>query len=220
MGVRDRLRRAFGSRGADWARSRERWRAARPDAALTWGVELSGDAFVARAAAHGAFGPDRRVLEVGPGYGRLLRSCLEGGLEFESWLGVDLSAANVEFLAQTFAGERVRFIEGDVERVALDQPVDTVISSLTFKHLHPSFEAALVNLAPQLRGGGLVVFDLIEGRRSYFEDDGVTYIRWYSRDEITEIVARAGLEPVAFDEVQHHPEIARLLVVARRPGPT
>ncbi|MGH2953252.1 MAG: class I SAM-dependent methyltransferase [Solirubrobacterales bacterium] len=217
MRVRDRLRRVIKSRGDAWDRSRERWRAAKPDAHLTWGAELTGDAFIDKAAAQSAFGPDRRVLEVGPGYGRVLRSCLEREIEFESWLGVDLSADNVAFLGQQFADERIRFIEADVERVVLDQPVDTVLSSLTFKHLYPSFEAALANLAPQLRPGGLVLFDLVEGERSYFEEDDVTYIRWYPRDEVDEIVHRAGLEPVGFDEVQHHPDITRLLVVARRP---
>ncbi|MGH2951670.1 MAG: class I SAM-dependent methyltransferase [Solirubrobacterales bacterium] len=206
----------IGSRGGDWDRSRARWLAAQPDADLTWGAELTGDAFIDKAAAHGAFGPGRRVLEIGPGYGRLLRSSIEREVSFESWVGVDLSAENVAFLGGRFPDDRIRFVEADVERVSLDQPVDTMLSSLTFKHLFPSFEAALGNLAPQLRPGGLVAFDLIEGERRYFEDDGVTYIRWYTREEIDEIVARAGLERVAFDEVQHHPDITRLLVVARR----
>jgi hypothetical protein len=73
----------------------------------------------------------------------------------------------------------------DIETVNLGDPVDTVISSLTFKHLFPSFEYALRNIAEQLCPEGLVVFDLIEGHRRYFEDDGVTYICWYSRDEVS-----------------------------------
>jgi SAM-dependent methyltransferase len=217
MGVRNRLRRVIKPRGDAWGRSRERWRAAKPDPDLTWGAELTGDAFIEKAGEHGAFGPERRVLEIGPGYGRLLRSAVERGAPFESWLGVDLSADNVAHLtAQLGDGERIRFVEADVEQVKLEQPVDTVVSSLTFKHLYPTFEAGLTNLAPQLRPGGLAVFDLIEGERSYFEEDDVTYIRWYSRDEIDEILGRAGLERIAFDEVQHHPDITRLLVVARR----
>ena len=202
-----------------WDRSRRRWRSASPDARLTWGARPTGDAFVAKAAEYGVFGPGRAVVEIGPGYGRLLSACLDRGVEFSSYVGVDLSEDNVAHLRERFPQEAVRFVCADVETVELDREVDAVISSLTFKHLFPSFEAALANLARQLRPGGTVAFDLIEGQRRYFEDDGVTYIRWYSRDEVEEILGRAGLEPVAFDEVRHLPELTRLLVVARRPAP-
>ncbi len=205
------------SREDAWERSRQRWRTAQPTANLTWGAQISGDAFIAKADRYGVFGSGRVILEIGPGYGRLLDSVLERGLEFERFIGLDLSADNVAHLTQRFSDERVRFVEGDAERLRLEEPVDAVISSLTFKHLFPSFEGVLANLAPQLRPGGSLVFDLIEGERRYFEDDGVTYIRWYSRDEIETILASSGLELVAFDEVRHVPEMARLLVVARKP---
>jgi hypothetical protein len=68
-----------------------------------------------------------------------------------------------------------------------------------------------------MRPGALAVFDLIEGQRRYFAEDGVTYIRAYSRPEVEEILKAAGLELVAFDEVCHLPEYVRLLVVARKP---
>jgi SAM-dependent methyltransferase len=206
------------SRDEAWQRSRERWRAARPDAHLTWGAELTGDAFIEKAEAAGAFGPGRVVVEVGPGYGRLLASALERGAEFESWAGIDLSQENVDHLEGRFGGEsRAAFQVADVEEVKLDRPADAVLSSLTFKHLYPSFERALTNLGSQLSPGGVVLFDLIEGERRYFEEDEVTYIRWYTRDEVRELVERCGLELEAFDEVRHHPDMARLLVIARKP---
>jgi hypothetical protein len=99
----------------------------------------------------------------------------------------------------------------------LGEQVDAVLSSLTFKHLFPSFERGLANLANQMAPGAVAVFDLIEGERRYFEPDGVTYIRWYTRDEVRELASRAGLDSVEFDEVRHHPEMSRLLVVARKP---
>ena len=157
------------------------------------------------------------MLEIGPGYGRLLRSALEQGVAFESWTGVDLSGENVNHLRREFARPDVDFVVDDVERIELEEPADTMLSSLTFKHLFPSFEAALANLASQLRPGAVVVFDLIEGRRRYFEDDEVTYIRHYERREVNAILERVGFESAAFDEVQHHPEIRRLLVVACSP---
>lgn len=206
------------SREEAWERSRQRWRTAKPDPNLTWDAELTGEAFVAKAAEYGAFGAGRSILEIGPGYGRLLSACIDRGVEFEHYLGVDLSADNVTHLCEKFDDERVRFVEGDVETVELDRQFDSMISSLTFKHLFPSFEAALANLAPQLRPGGLAIFDLIEGRRRYFEPDAVTYIRWYSREEIEGILDAAGIELVSFDEVRHLPELSRLLVVARTRG--
>ena len=204
------------SREAAWERSRARWRAAEPTANLTWDVELTGDAFIDRAEHHGVFGEGRHVVEVGPGYGRLLGTVLGRGLPFASYTGVDLSAENVAHLRERFPDERVSFVLADVEEVRFEAPVDAVISSLTFKHLFPSFEKALANLSSQMAGGGVVLFDLIEGSRRFFEEDGVTYIRAYERPEVEAMLAVCGLGVVAFEEVRHHPSLARLLVVGRK----
>ena len=150
------------------------------------------------------------------GYGRLLGSVLERGLAFASYTGVDLSEQNVAHLVETFPDRRISFACEDVETVAFAEPVDAVLSSLTFKHLFPSFARALSNLAGQMTPGGIVLFDLIEGSRRFFEEDGVTYIRWYERGEVEDILAACGLERVAFEQVRHHPDLARLLVVARK----
>jgi len=206
------------SREEAWERSRTRWRAAEPTANLTWDVRLTGDAFIDRAEHYGAFADGRRVVEVGPGYGRLLATALGRGLPFASYTGVDLSERNVAHLSETFEDERVSFVREDVEEVRFAEPVDAVVSSLTFKHLFPSFERALRNLAGQMAAGGVVLFDLIEGSRRFFEDDGVTYIRWYVREEIEGLLGACGLQLVAFEEVRHHPTLARLLVVARKPA--
>ena len=204
------------SREEAWERSRTRWRAAEPTPNLTWDVPLTGDAFIDRAEHHGAFGEGRHVVEVGPGYGRLLATALDRGLAFRSYTGVDLSQRNVTHLSERFDDARISFRCEDVEEARFADPPDSVLSSLTFKHLFPSFQPALANLAGQMAAGGVVLFDLIEGSRRYFEDDGVTYIRWYERDEVERILTGCGLEPVAFEEVRHHPTLARLLVVARR----
>src|SRR5918996_4267359 len=68
---RRRLRRLERDGGAR-ERSKLRWRDAPPGRGLTWGDELSGDSAAEAAQAHGAFGEGRTVLEVGPGYGRVL----------------------------------------------------------------------------------------------------------------------------------------------------
>jgi SAM-dependent methyltransferase len=209
--------RMYETREEAWERSRERWRAVQPNVHLTWARELTGEAFVDKLAEYGALGPTRRLVEIGPGYGRLLTSCLAREGSFASYLGVDLSPENVNHLRARFGNPAIEFVNADVESVDFGPSADTVFSSLTFKHLFGSFAPAVENIARQLSPGGLLVIDLIEGHRRYFEDDGLTYIRWYSRAEVTAILEAGGLRLVAFDEVRHVPEVIRLLVVATRP---
>jgi SAM-dependent methyltransferase len=200
-------------------RSQERWASASPDEELTFGRALTGDAFVAKAELHGAFGDGKTVVEVGPGYGRLLDAALRRGVPFARWVGVDLSPHNVAHLRERFGSDdRCEFVNEDAERVALEARADTVLSSLTLKHFYPSFEAALANLVRQADPGATVVIDLIEGERRYFEDDARTYIRWYTRDEVTGIFQRCGCEVTAFDRVEHDPDHVRLLVVGGAQG--
>jgi SAM-dependent methyltransferase len=204
------------SREETWERSRARWRESSPTSNLTWDVELTGDAFIEKVVATGAFGPEADVLEIGPGYGRLHRACLDAGVRFRSYVGVDLSAENVAHLTERFGSDTVSFINADIESVELDHDVDLVLSSLTLKHLYPSCERALANVSSRLRPGGRLVFDLIEGERRWWEHDNVTYIRSYSREEIREILGRIGFTDISFDEVVHCPGRTRMLVIARR----
>ena len=203
------------SRDDTWERSRTRWRDASPTDDLTWDTELTGDAFIEKVVETGAFGPETDVLEIGPGYGRLLRSCLDAGLQFRSYVGVDLSAENVAHLQEKFGSDTVSFVNADIESIQLDSDVDLVISSLTLKHLYPSWERGLANVSSRLRPGGRLVIDLIEGERRWWEHDNATYIRSYSREEVREILGRIGFTDVYFDEVTHCPGRTRLLVVAR-----
>lgn len=204
-------------RGGLLTRSKTRWRESGPDAGLTWGQELDGRAAGAALLGRGVFGPGRSVLEVGPGYGRIIAACLDAGAEFDSYLGLDLSEQNVGHLRAEFSDQRLRFSVGDVETVSLEEPVDAVFSFLTFKHLYPTFEAALSNLAPQVRPGGEVIFDLLEGTRAYFHADQTSFVRYYTRDEAGQIVGNAGLTLAELGTVKHAPGRERLLVVARRP---
>src|SRR5437879_813442 len=99
--------RYFESKDALWDRSRRRWRFTQPTVDLTWGTSLTGDAFVQVASTSKPFGPDKSILEIGPGYGRILKSCLELEVPFQSYLGLDISASNVEWLRKTFPVDRV-----------------------------------------------------------------------------------------------------------------
>jgi SAM-dependent methyltransferase len=199
---------------AQWERSRVRWRNAAPVGHLTWGKEINGDNFVSTMNQHGAFGSGKALLEIGPGYGRLLKSIIQSEAPFQTYLGVDLSNQNVAFLTETFSDERIAFQQGDIETRNFDQKFDVVFSSLTFKHLFPSFEKVLQNVARALNPRALVLFDLMEGSAQHFEPDGVTFLRHYTREEVSEILNRCGLRLAAWDEVEHTPEQKRLLVVA------
>jgi hypothetical protein len=42
-------------------------------------------------------------------------------------------------------------------------------------------------------------------------------VRKYARDEVEALVARSCLELIGFDEVEHEPGNARLLVVCKKP---
>ena len=76
---RRRLRRSRAP-GPTAERSKRRWREAPPDRGLTWGDEVSGEPAVEAAERFGVFGADHTVLEVGPGYGRILGAALARGV--------------------------------------------------------------------------------------------------------------------------------------------
>lgn len=199
-----------------WERSRHRWRNAEPLTHLTWAREISGDDFVSKMESYGAFGPEKSLLEIGPGYGRLLKSMRARQVAFRQFTGIDLSDKNIYYLNQQFAGPAVEFRQGDAEKIEFLSQFDVALSSLTFKHLFPTFERVLANIARYLNDGALIFFDLIEGTGEHFEDDGVTFLRHYTKEEVSEILQRCGLRLVAWDEVVHTPEHKRLLVVATK----
>ncbi len=212
----DRRLRRLESGGEAAERSKERWREAPPELGLTWGERVSGEPAVDAAERHGVFGPDKVVVEIGPGYGRILGAAVQRGVAFRRYIGVDLSAENVSHLRAEYDDPRIELVHGDAETVRFSEPIDSAYSFLTFKHIYPSFAKALENLGAQLRPGGRIVFDLIEGHREYFHRDERTFMREYTRDEVTEIVGGAGLDLVAFDTVDHAPGRTRLLVVVTR----
>jgi SAM-dependent methyltransferase len=198
------------------ARALSRWRQARPETDLTWNESLSGEPFITKVARHANLTDQTRLLEIGPGYGRLLNAYLEQGLPFASYTGLDISANNVAYLSERFAAdERITFVQGEVSSTEVPE-FDVCISSLVFKHFYPTFEAALVNLGRSVSDSGRFVFDLLEGRRTYFEHDDTTYVHCYEPDDVSAIVSSAGLRMIEFDHVEHGPGQVRLLVVAGR----
>ena len=137
-------------------------------------------------------------------------------MPFKNYLGVDLSANQVAYLGENFANEKIHFLLGDAESFTPDHQFDSVLSSLTFKHLFPSFKPAADNISRHLKPGARLCIDFIEGKRRLFEADGVTFIRHYTREEITEILQDAGFDEIQFDQVTHTEGFTRLLVLARK----
>lgn len=197
-------------------RAKMRWRNTKPSVALTWGRQLSGDSFIAKASSYGVFAKDRNIIEIGPGYGRLLKSVLQHKLPFGNYLGVDISPQNVQHLRAELAAPNINFVNADAEEFITNEQFHVLISSLTLKHIFPTFEKALNNISALLADDAMVVIDLVEGDASYFEEDGMTYIRAYQRPEVTQILAQSGIDVVAFDEVQHDNDYRRLLVVGKK----
>ena len=197
-----------------------RWFGAAPDAHLTWGSVVSGDAFIEKARENGVFGEDKSILEIGPGYGRLLSSIKQKGLPFDHYTGLDISQSNIDYLKSKFGNTQVEFIRGDAETIELQRNYDSLISSLTLKHLYPTFEKALLNVSKAMKANSVACFDLLErasgGSQSVVEDDAKTYRRYYSRAEVMAILRETSFSFVKFDYVKHMEGRVRLLVVARK----
>ncbi len=194
------------------------WVNAQPNAGLTWNKEMTGDNFVAlmrRTAGESAkFG---RVCEVGPGYGRVLRTILGGAGAMDSYLGVDLSKANVEHLTKTFGGENVRFMVGDFVKDDVPGQFDTVYSSAVFMHLYPSIEGALRKCMSLLAPGGRVCFDVSMGGQRYIDPQLQLYVRQYSEPELRELVQQAGFSSFDIEtEEEFAPGRKGLFVCARK----
>lgn len=200
-----------------YERSKVRWLQSKPTIDLTWGKKITGDAFVSKVVSYSVFDQNKTILEVGAGYGRLLKSCLKLKVPFKKYIAVDISKRNVDYLRKTFPMENIHILHGNIEELRLPVNVDVILSSLTFKHLFPSFERALCNITKYANPNSTFFFDLIEGESRIFEGDNITYIRSYSRNEILKILGNSNLQLIAFDYVQHTRQYSRLFVVARKP---
>lgn len=144
----------FESKEQLWERSRIRWKQAPPNEGLTWGRIVTGEGFISKISSYNVFTGRSVILEVGPGYGRLLKSLLQQGIPFKRYVGVDISARNITYLKETFKADNIYFIQGDIESIVLEDRFDVAFSSLTFKHLFPNFEKALANISSHMNGGG------------------------------------------------------------------
>ncbi len=175
--------------------SQTRWRGDESRSTLTWGREMDGDQLVALYTELHEFSERTQVLEIGPGYGRILKALLDRKTTFQSYFGLDLSGSRVAALAGQFSDPRVHFAEGDVMDFDVDRKFDLVVSSATFEHLYPDARRALCNLHARCLPNTTLAIDFIKHPepKSYFEDNG-TYIRVYTPEQLRTIFAESGFE--------------------------
>lgn len=196
--------------------SLERWKQESPDPGLTLGVGLSDGLFVDRLMSMFPFTKDTRILEIGPGYGRIVREVLQRRIPFASYVGVDLSPRNVQFLTTRYGSANVRFVEGEVDKLTAEEPFDLVYASLTFQHFYPDFGRTLAHLRTLMRAGSArrIIFDVPERKwyhpfSMYYEAGkrGTNFTRVYSKANILRLVEGAGLSlrsvgPINFTQVR------------------
>jgi phospholipid N-methyltransferase len=187
--------------------SQERWKGSEDDACLTWGAIFTGDSFLDALQQYYKFNPEHHICEIGPGYGRLLKTVLERKLPFRKYTGVELSADRVAKLTKAFPGEAIGFVHGDVTTVRLREEADLVICSSTFEHLFPDFTRALLNLLEHnLKPGGRLAIDFVQKDPSMqyhaqgFESSRA-FVRMYSADEIRDLFRACGVEEVHLDSI-------------------
>jgi SAM-dependent methyltransferase len=209
--------------------SQERWKGSEEDWGLTWGQVMTGDSFLDALEKQYTFRPDHHVCEIGPGYGRLLKTILGRSLPFARYTGIELSQERVNRLSTQFASERIEFICADANDVHLPRQADLIICSATFEHLFPDFSRALDNLVNvNLSPGGSLAIDFIQiddamkDRWQAFEPNGHAFVRVYSSDEINDYFARCGLTAELSSIVLGKGasgDVRRILVFARRLSP-
>ena len=208
----------------------KRWEEEGPNKGLTWGKILTGDAFINLAKKYDIFSSEKSILELGPGYGRNLKSILAKKIPFKFYTGVDISNENIEFLKKEFANKNIDFVKGDFANVVLDKKFDIVISSAVLKHQYPTFFKALKNIAQFVCKDGLFFFDLRENLNSFVErnrddllklgpeksvwEEGTeTFVGFYTKSEVIIMLTELNQELITFDSVVHDKQIGERLVV-------
>lgn len=190
-------------------RAKVRWRGDEMDEGLTWGTIWDGSAFVEAIRKRLSFTSLTSILEIGPGYGRLLDQILREGLPFQSYLGLDLSAARIHRLTDKYQSDnRVKFLLGDVETFHLDQHFDLCISSATLAHLYPDCGRALRNIEGHLNSGGYLMIDVgskpepSDGPYCCWQNDG-TYGCVYAPSDIRRLSDGTRLSNLTSENIIH-----------------
>lgn len=183
------------------SRSKKRWRGAEPDQGLTWGSYMTGDSFWDEVGKHMDLSElsSLNLLEIGPGYGRLLATLIERRQNYASYTGLELSEQRVRLLDAKYGNQNTRFIHGDAMTDEVGSALDLIFSSATFEHLYPSFSDSLMNLRRQMAPGARVCIDFVQmdpemcHSSALFEPQGGAFVRIYSQSELQCIFRQCDL---------------------------
>ncbi|KKK91027.1 hypothetical protein LCGC14_2717090 [marine sediment metagenome] len=187
-----------------WNRSRTRWRSDEQEECLTWGARWTGHAFVAKLLHFCKAQSRGKILEIGPGYGRILEGLLKEKVPFEKYVGIELSPSRTRRLSKRFADDhRISFLVDDVETFMLSNRFSLCFSSATFSHLFPNFKKAAVNIREHLVENGYLAFDTSPGHLGRFQSDGVTYGKDYEPEEIKKLLQESGYSQPIISSVNH-----------------
>ncbi len=199
-------------------RAQSRWKQEHLDETAPERPNTGELAFFRKLLAAVHFHPALRILEIGAGQGNLIGQILKRKRPFRSYLGLDLSRANVEALQVAFGGARVRFLNADAVRYWFNTEFDLVLASSVCETLFPSFQPLLKNVSRVLPPGGLFAFDLpVEDDRASIsrgEWTGDTFVRLYSQAEIRRQLGLVGMELLAADIFEKTPGEHRVFVTA------
>lgn len=195
-------------------RSKEPWRNARPTPGLTWNVELSGDEFLNHMSSFSDSLPSADLLEIGPGYGRLVKS-LKSGPGFGSYLGVDISEANTSFLGEEYGDEKTEFICLDFMEFEPKKAYDAVMAVAVFQHIYPDIREILQKVRSILKPGGHIFFDVPVGGNRYLEPKKNFFIRHYVPSELRKMLSDEGFEVRGVEDEQFSPERSGVFVCGR-----
>lgn len=166
-----------------------------------------------------------RVLDVGCGYGGLGRHLRGRGVE--QVFGVEINPDAVPQLEGVYADYWI----GDVEQVTLPADVeafDCIVFADVLEHLRDPW-GTLKRYLQWLKPGGHVVasipnvrniallYNLVLRGRWRYEDSGLldrTHLRFFTRGEILDLFADAGLEIELIRENREHLSLARRILAA------
>jgi fatty-acid O-methyltransferase len=99
----------------------------------------------------------KRILEVGCGHGGGA-SYLTRTLRPESYVGLDLNAAGIEFCRRRHQLPGLAFIEGNAENLPFPSESFDAVLNVESSHLYPHFDRFLSEVARVLRPGGTFLY--------------------------------------------------------------
>ncbi len=138
----------------------------------------------------------RTFIEVGCGAGDLSKRLCQRGM---TGIGLDFSAEAIkqakENLAEYIANGQYRLIQGDIlEFEESQEKVDLGVSMMVMEHVEDDVDF-LQKIARCVKPGGHVIV-AVPGRRDCwsFEDETVGHLRRYDRQDLFDVLAKAGME--------------------------